>query len=156
MSDYIIEAIKTGVLETLAMTFFSSVIAYIIGLPLGVLLYSTSKGRLLQNRPVSERVHVNGFRTSGRFAGRRTGGRVGRVAGGCSGRFRNCVGFGRVRFGRGRGGIGRILFAAAALGEQQCEEDADEDEEDDRPDQKGQPFFVLFLALTILFLIIHD
>ena len=53
MSDYIIEAIKTGVLETLAMTFFSSVIAYIIGLPLGVLLYSTSKGRLLQNRPVN-------------------------------------------------------------------------------------------------------
>ena len=35
------------------MTFFSSLFAYIIGLPLGVVLYSTSKGHLLQNRPVN-------------------------------------------------------------------------------------------------------
>jgi len=53
MSDYIIDAIKSGIWETLSMTFFSSLFAYIIGLPLGVVLYSTSKGRLLQNRPVN-------------------------------------------------------------------------------------------------------
>ncbi|MBO4635687.1 MAG: ABC transporter permease [Clostridiales bacterium] len=53
MSEYIIEAIKNGVIETLIMTFFSSLIAYIIGLPLGVILYSTSGGRLLANRPVN-------------------------------------------------------------------------------------------------------
>lgn len=53
MSDYIIDAIKSGIWETLSMTFFSSLFAYIAGLPLGVVLYSTSKGRLLQNRPVN-------------------------------------------------------------------------------------------------------
>ena len=53
MSEYIIDAIKSGIWETLSMTFFSSLFAYIIGLPLGVVLYSTSKGRLLQNRPVN-------------------------------------------------------------------------------------------------------
>ncbi len=50
MSNYIIDAIKSGVLETLEMTFFASVISYIVGLPLGVILYATSKGRLLENR----------------------------------------------------------------------------------------------------------
>ncbi|MBO7563611.1 MAG: ABC transporter permease [Clostridiales bacterium] len=50
MSDYIIGIIKTGVWETLQMTFFSALFAYLIGLPLGVILYSTSKGRLLENR----------------------------------------------------------------------------------------------------------
>ena len=58
MSDYIIELIKNGIWETLAMTFFSSLFAYIVGLPLGVILYSTSKGRLPQNRPVNA---VHGF-----------------------------------------------------------------------------------------------
>ena len=53
MSDYIVDAIKSGIWETLSMTFFSSLFSYIIGLPLGVILYSTSKGRLLQNRPVN-------------------------------------------------------------------------------------------------------
>ena len=53
MSEYIIDAIKSGIWETLSMTFFSSLFAYIIGLPLGVVLYSTSKGRLLQNRPAN-------------------------------------------------------------------------------------------------------
>ena len=53
MSDYIIEAIKNGVVETLVMTFFSALFSYIIGLPVGVILYATSKGRLLQNRPVN-------------------------------------------------------------------------------------------------------
>ena len=53
MSDYIVDAIKSGILETLSMTFFSSLFSYIVGLPLGVILYSTSKGRLLQNRPLN-------------------------------------------------------------------------------------------------------
>ena len=53
MSEYIIDTIKSGIWETLSMTFFSSLFAYIIGLPLGVVLYSTSKGRLLQNSPVN-------------------------------------------------------------------------------------------------------
>ena len=48
-----IDAIKTGVLETLQMTFFASLYSYLIGLPLGVILYATSKGRILSNRIVN-------------------------------------------------------------------------------------------------------
>lgn len=53
MTDYIRDAILTGVWETFIMTFFASLFSYIIGMPLGVLLYSTSRGRLLENRPVN-------------------------------------------------------------------------------------------------------
>lgn len=53
MSQYMIDAIKTGVLETLQMTFFASLYSYLIGLPLGVILYATSKGRILSNRIVN-------------------------------------------------------------------------------------------------------
>lgn len=53
MSDYIIEAIKNGIWETLQMTFFASLFAYIGGLPLGILLYATAKGRILENKPVN-------------------------------------------------------------------------------------------------------
>lgn len=53
MSDYIKEAIITGVWETFVMTFFASLFSYAVGMPLGVLLYATSKGRLLENRPVN-------------------------------------------------------------------------------------------------------
>lgn len=53
MSDYIRDAIITGIGETFVMTFFASLFSYLIGMPLGVLLYSTSKGRLLENRPVN-------------------------------------------------------------------------------------------------------
>ena len=53
MSDYIKDAIITGVWETLFMTFFASLFSYAVGLPLGVVLYSTSKGRLLENRAVN-------------------------------------------------------------------------------------------------------
>lgn len=52
MSNYIIEAILKGIGETMSMTFFSSLFSYLVGLPLGVVLYSTSRGRLLQNRPL--------------------------------------------------------------------------------------------------------
>lgn len=53
MSEYIRDAIATGVWETFVMTFFASFFSYIVGLPLGVILYSTSKGRLLENRAVN-------------------------------------------------------------------------------------------------------
>ncbi len=53
MSDYIIQTIQKGIIETLEMTFFSSVFAYLIGLPIGILLYATAKGRILENRPVN-------------------------------------------------------------------------------------------------------
>ena len=53
MSDYIKETILTGVWETFVMTFFASLFSYAVGMPLGVLLYATSKGRLLENRPVN-------------------------------------------------------------------------------------------------------
>lgn len=53
MSDYIKEAIISGVWETFVMTFFASLFSYLVGMPLGVILYSTSKGRLLENRGVN-------------------------------------------------------------------------------------------------------
>ena len=53
MSDYIRDAIISGVWETFVMTFFASLFSYIVGMPLGVILYSTSRGRLLENRGVN-------------------------------------------------------------------------------------------------------
>lgn len=53
MSQYIIEAIQVGILETFEMTFFSALIAYLIGLPLGIILYATARGRLLENRIIN-------------------------------------------------------------------------------------------------------
>ncbi|MCR5227668.1 MAG: methionine ABC transporter permease MetI [Eubacterium sp.] len=53
MSDYIRDAIIKGIFETLQMTGFASLFAYLIGLPLGILLYVTSKGRIYENRVVN-------------------------------------------------------------------------------------------------------
>lgn len=53
MSEYIKDAIISGVWETFVMTFFASLFSYLVGMPLGVVLYSTSKGRLLENRGVN-------------------------------------------------------------------------------------------------------
>ena len=53
MSDYIIQTIKNGIWETLEMTVFASVLAYAIGLPIGILLYATAKDRILQNKPLN-------------------------------------------------------------------------------------------------------
>ncbi len=53
MSEYIIEVIKTGIWETLIMTFFASLFSYLVGLPAGIVLYATSKGRLLENKAVN-------------------------------------------------------------------------------------------------------
>ena len=65
MSQYIIEAIQLGVLETLEMTFFSALLAYLIGLPLGIILYATAQGKLIENRIVNLilGVIVNVFRS---------------------------------------------------------------------------------------------
>ncbi len=43
--------IGNGVLETLEMTFLSTIFAYIIGLPYGILLKTTGKGEILENKP---------------------------------------------------------------------------------------------------------
>ena len=53
MTEIIIQKILIGILQTVEMTFFSSLFAYIAGLPLGVILYATAKDRILENRPVN-------------------------------------------------------------------------------------------------------
>ena len=53
MTDFIVDTIQKGILETLQMTFFASLFSYLIGLPLGILLYATSKDRLLENKAVN-------------------------------------------------------------------------------------------------------
>lgn len=53
MSNVIWEEIFQGLVETLQMTVISAVLAYIIGMPLGVLLVVTDKGHILQNRVVN-------------------------------------------------------------------------------------------------------
>ncbi|MCI5731764.1 MAG: ABC transporter permease [Eubacterium sp.] len=53
MSNVIWEEILQGLIETLQMTVISAVLAYIIGMPLGVLLVVTDKGHILQNRVVN-------------------------------------------------------------------------------------------------------
>lgn len=52
MSNIIWEEIGKGLIETLQMTVISALLAYIIGLPLGVLLVVTDKGHVLQNRVI--------------------------------------------------------------------------------------------------------
>ncbi len=65
MNEFIREAIIKGIFETLEMTFFSAIFSYLVGLPLGVILYVTSKGRLYENRAVNTAVGlvVNIFRS---------------------------------------------------------------------------------------------
>ena len=53
MSEYIRQAIISGIFETFEMTLFASLFSYLIGMPLGVILYATSKGRLLENKIVN-------------------------------------------------------------------------------------------------------
>lgn len=45
--------IGKGILETLYMTLVSTLCAYIIGIPIGVILYSTDKDGISPNRPVN-------------------------------------------------------------------------------------------------------
>lgn len=53
MDPYIKETILRGILETLQMTFFASLFSYIVGLPLGVILYTTARGHLFENKTVN-------------------------------------------------------------------------------------------------------
>ena len=53
MTAEIWKMIGSGVLETLQMTVISTILSYVIGLPLGILLVVTSKGHILQNRIVN-------------------------------------------------------------------------------------------------------
>lgn len=53
MSNVIWEEILQGLIETLQMTVVSAVLAYLIGMPLGVLLVVTDKGHILQNRVIN-------------------------------------------------------------------------------------------------------
>lgn len=53
MSAQIWSMIGTGVIETLQMTLISTFIAYVFGVPIGVLLVVTDKGGIMQNKPVN-------------------------------------------------------------------------------------------------------
>lgn len=53
MSETVWKMIGAGVLETLQMTLIATAIAYVIGLPLGVLLRVTDRGGVLENRAVN-------------------------------------------------------------------------------------------------------
>lgn len=50
MSEPMIWLLVRGVWETLAMTFVSGFFGFVIGLPVGVLLYVTRPGKLLLTR----------------------------------------------------------------------------------------------------------
>lgn len=50
--------LSQGVIDTLYMVLWSTVVTVLVGLPLGVLLVLTDKGGLLQNRPVNKVVGV--------------------------------------------------------------------------------------------------
>lgn len=52
MSNIIWEEIAKGLFETLQMTVVSALLAYLIGLPLGVLLVVTDKGHVIENRVI--------------------------------------------------------------------------------------------------------
>ena len=53
MSTQVWSMIGQGVLETLQMTLISSLLAYLFGLPVGVLLVTTEKNGVLENRPLN-------------------------------------------------------------------------------------------------------
>ena len=58
MSEQIIKLLLTGTLETLQMTVISTVVAMILGIPLGVILVVTSKGHILENLAVNKALGV--------------------------------------------------------------------------------------------------
>ncbi len=49
MSEQVVKLLLTGTLDTLQMTVISTVMAMLIGIPLGVVLVITSKGHILEN-----------------------------------------------------------------------------------------------------------
>lgn len=57
--------IGEGILETLQMTLVSTILAYVVGLPMGILLVVTEKGHILQNKIIHAVLNavVNIFRS---------------------------------------------------------------------------------------------
>ena len=53
MNKVMLELITNGIGETLYMTLTSTVIAYILGIPLGVLIYITGKDGICRNRIIN-------------------------------------------------------------------------------------------------------
>lgn len=54
MSEQVIKLLITGTLDTLQMTVISTIMAMIIGIPLGVVLVVTSKGHILKNAALNK------------------------------------------------------------------------------------------------------
>ena len=53
MTDILWREIGYGVIETLQMTLISALLAYLAGMPLGILLVVTDKGHILENRIIN-------------------------------------------------------------------------------------------------------
>ena len=53
MDSGIVKLIAVGILQTLYMTLGSALLAYLIGLPVGVVLYATDRGGVWENRIVN-------------------------------------------------------------------------------------------------------
>lgn len=58
MSPEMMDLLLTGTWETLYMTLVSTAIAYVIGVPVGVILYVTGEGGIRQNRAVNFMVGI--------------------------------------------------------------------------------------------------
>lgn len=54
MSEQVVKLLITGTLDTLQMTVISTIMAMIIGIPLGVVLVVTSKGHILENAALNK------------------------------------------------------------------------------------------------------
>lgn len=65
MSETIINLLMKGTWETIVMTFVSGFFGFLIGLPVGILLFLTRKGQLLENKFIHQVVSffVNIFRS---------------------------------------------------------------------------------------------
>ena len=65
MTESTLILLGEGILETLFMTFISGFFSFLIGLPIGILLFITRDGQLMVNRPLNRTVafFVNIFRS---------------------------------------------------------------------------------------------
>lgn len=54
MSDSMIEILIKGTLETIVMTFVSGFFGFVLGLPIGVSLFITSKGQIRDNKSINK------------------------------------------------------------------------------------------------------
>ena len=57
-TDQLIQMLTQGVWDTLYVTVVSTLLAYVLGIPLGVLLYGTTSGSLFPNKAVNSVVGV--------------------------------------------------------------------------------------------------